>query len=104
LGLLLGRTGRDDDALAEFRKAGCTEADARVNLAFALSLERRWPEARGQYRQALAADASSAPARKGLKELEAAMAKAPLHEPATPPAPEGPGVPVSYWEVSDRPG
>jgi len=103
LGLVLARTGRDDLALAEFRKAGCGEADARVNLAFALSLERRWPEAQRNYRQALAANASSAPARKGLKELEAVMAKASYSEPATPPPVEGVGVPVSYWEVSDRP-
>jgi Tfp pilus assembly protein PilF len=49
LGLVLARTGRDDEALAEFRKAGCSEADAHSNLAFALTLERRWPDARRHY-------------------------------------------------------
>ncbi len=45
LGLLLARTGREKEALVEFRKAGCDEAAARSNLGFALTLEERWPEA-----------------------------------------------------------
>src|SRR5262249_17532772 len=35
LGLVLARTGRPDNALAEFRKAGCTAAEAHANLAYA---------------------------------------------------------------------
>jgi Tfp pilus assembly protein PilF len=76
LGLVLARTGRPNDALAEFRRAGCGEADAHVNLAFALTLQRDWPEARAHYEQALALDSSSAAAKKGLQDLEAVMAKA----------------------------
>src|SRR5207253_9547824 len=37
LGLVLARTGMQSEALAAFRKAGCTEADAHANLAFALT-------------------------------------------------------------------
>jgi Tfp pilus assembly protein PilF len=70
LGLLLARIGKEQEALDEFHKAGCEDADAQVNLAFALTLEQHWPEARLHYQQALRLDPSSAPARKGLKELD----------------------------------
>ena len=46
LGVLLGRTGQQDEALAEFRKAGCPEPDAQLNLAFALSMNHQWEEAK----------------------------------------------------------
>ena len=46
LGLLLGRTGRDDDALAEFRAAGLRDPDAQLNLSLALTLDRRFADAR----------------------------------------------------------
>src|SRR5262245_60952240 len=51
LGLVLAQVGRHEEALASFRRAGCTEADAHVNLAFVLTLRRSWPEARGHYEQ-----------------------------------------------------
>jgi Flp pilus assembly protein TadD len=70
LGLVLARTHRHDEALAEFTKAGLRDADARVNLAFVLTLENNWPEARKQYEAALAADAASVAAKHGLQELE----------------------------------
>lgn len=76
LGLLLARTERLEPALAEFRKAGASEADARVNLAFALTMEHRWPEAREHYQRALQADPSCVPARDGLRELDGLVAKA----------------------------
>ncbi|MDE3158590.1 MAG: tetratricopeptide repeat protein, partial [Acidobacteriota bacterium] len=75
LGLVLGCSDRSEEALTEFRRAGCSEADAQINLAFALTLENKWAEARKRYQMALAADASSAAARKGLQELETALAK-----------------------------
>jgi Tfp pilus assembly protein PilF len=85
LGLVLARTGRSEEALSEFRKAGLDQADAHVNLAFALTLQEAWPQARAEYALALAADPSSAPAKKGLEELNAAQAR--LERPAAP-APE----------------
>ncbi|HZT82481.1 MAG TPA: tetratricopeptide repeat protein [Gemmataceae bacterium] len=75
LGLVLAHAGRADEALVEFRRAGCSEAEARANLGFALTLEQRWDEARGQYERALAEDPSSAAARKGLRELDALAAR-----------------------------
>jgi Tfp pilus assembly protein PilF len=76
LGLILGRTGRRDEALAEFRRAGCNEAEALSNLAYALTLERQLPEARMCYERAAAMDSSpTSPARKGLAELDALSSK-----------------------------
>jgi len=48
LGLLMGRTGREGEALAEFADAGVGEVDARANLAFALGQSRRFEQARKQ--------------------------------------------------------
>lgn len=69
LGLLLARTGRGDESLMEFARAGCPEADARANLAFAMMLEERWFEARQQYELALAVDPQSRAAQDGLRTL-----------------------------------
>jgi Tfp pilus assembly protein PilF len=103
LGLLLARTGQDDAALAEFRKAGCTEADARVNVAFGLTLESRWADARRHYREALAADGSCLAAKKGLENLEAVLAKAPLRDAESSARPDGEVVPATHWRA-DEPG
>ncbi len=75
LGLVLARTGRAADALAEFQRAGCSEADARINLAVGLTLQKALPEARNQYELALAADPNSVAAKKGLRELDMVAAK-----------------------------
>jgi Tfp pilus assembly protein PilF len=69
LGLLLARTGREQDALVEFHKAGCDDAAAHNNLGFVLTLEERWPEAKRQFRLALAADPNSKMAKDGLAAL-----------------------------------
>jgi Flp pilus assembly protein TadD len=76
LGLVLANTGRSDESLVEFRRAGCSETDAQTNLAYVLTLERHWAEARKHYELALAQDVSSDHARKGLGELNALMNKA----------------------------
>jgi Flp pilus assembly protein TadD len=76
LGLTLAHAGRPDEALAEFRKAGCNETEAEINLALALATEGSWVEARAHYEQALTADPSSARARKGLRDLDSLTAKA----------------------------
>jgi Flp pilus assembly protein TadD len=69
LGLVLARSNRSKEALMEFTKAGCDEATARCNVAFAMKLERRWPEARKQYELALAANPRSTMAREGMATL-----------------------------------
>jgi Flp pilus assembly protein TadD len=70
LGLLLARTGRGDEALVEFRRAGCAEAEARANLALALMLDQRLPDAYQQYQLALTADPRSQAARAGMDALQ----------------------------------
>jgi Flp pilus assembly protein TadD len=103
LGLVLAHSDRPAEALAEFRRAGSPEADARVNLAFALSLEGRCPEAREHYQRALAADPSSVAAKKGLRKLEkleAVLAKGVGGQPDGASARRGPVEPVSHSEVA----
>jgi Flp pilus assembly protein TadD len=55
-GLVLARTGREEYALREFAQAGATESQARVNLAFAMLLDNRYPEAAQQLQAASASD------------------------------------------------
>jgi Flp pilus assembly protein TadD len=74
LGLVQAHTERFGQALAEFRKAG-SEADAHVNLALALLLDRRWEEAQKHYQLALTANPSSEAARNGLNQLNTLLAK-----------------------------
>jgi Flp pilus assembly protein TadD len=76
LGLVLARAGRTEDALAEFYKGGCSEADARVNVAYVLTLENEWPEARRHYETALAAEPGSSAAKKGLQEINQLLTRA----------------------------
>ena len=78
LGIVLAHNDRTEAALAEFRKAGVSEADAHVNLAFVLTLEQSWPDARKHYEHALMKDPASEQARKGLDELDALAARAEL--------------------------
>jgi len=75
LGMILARMDRCEEALAEFHRAGCNEADAQTNLAYALTLERHWAEAEACYQRALAADPSSTASLKGLRELHDLIAK-----------------------------
>jgi Tfp pilus assembly protein PilF len=75
LGLVLGRQGREADALTTFRQSGCSQADAHLNLAYALALSQSPHQARAQYQAALAIEPSSEAARKGLTALNAVAAK-----------------------------
>ncbi|MHB0960825.1 MAG: tetratricopeptide repeat protein [Pirellulaceae bacterium] len=68
-GMLLARTGRADDALWAFSRAGLSESEARNNLAFAMLVDKRFPEAQAQYEGALRADPQNEPARRGLATL-----------------------------------
>jgi Tfp pilus assembly protein PilF len=75
LGLVLAQAEQSDAALAEFRKAGCTVAEARSNLALVMTLNHRWDDAREQYERALDSDPNSATAQTGLENLESVLAK-----------------------------
>ncbi|HUY87710.1 MAG TPA: tetratricopeptide repeat protein [Pirellulales bacterium] len=75
-GLLLAQTERFDEALAEFRLAGCSEDDARINLAFVAMLNQRWDQAREEFQRALDANPASEAARVGREKLAALTARA----------------------------
>ena len=76
LGLLLARTGRGQDAIAEFAQAGCSRAQAEANLAFAFTLAGRWQDAQAAYRRALYGDPDLTAARDGLRNIDSLLAKA----------------------------
>ena len=76
LGLVLAQMGRNEAALAEFRKASCSEVEAYTNLGFALTLKGDWSAAQAQYGKALAADPSFAQAKEGLRRVRALQAQA----------------------------
>jgi Flp pilus assembly protein TadD len=67
LGLLLARTGRSDEALWEFGRAGATEPQARANLAFAMLLDGHVSPAKQQL--ALAAGQASDPLRADIGKI-----------------------------------
>jgi Flp pilus assembly protein TadD len=76
LGLLLGRAGKSDEAMAEFRKAGCSEADAHLNLAVALGESRRWDDARRHVASARSLGGNTVEANSGAAQIEALIAGA----------------------------
>lgn len=76
LGLLLGRTGRADEALSEFRKGGCPEADAHLNLAFALGQDRKWSEAHNHVELARTLGANTADVVAAADDMTKMMVKA----------------------------
>jgi len=75
LGLVLAHINRHEEALAEFHRAGCTSAEGHMNVAFVLSLDHRWDEAREEYRRVLAANPSSEKAQSRLRQLDELIAK-----------------------------
>jgi Flp pilus assembly protein TadD len=75
LALVLAQNGHLNDALSEFHKGGSNGASAHANLAFVLTMERRWDEARDQYKLALAADPSSTELQIRLQQLDTLAAK-----------------------------
>ena len=77
LGLVMACDGREDEAISEFRKAGCDVSDAHANLALVLAEEGRWLEARQHYGSALTAKPMSAVAKEGTKATTTMLAKAP---------------------------
>jgi Flp pilus assembly protein TadD len=73
LGLVLAHTERSQQALAEFRRAGGTEADAHSNLAFVLTLTNSWKEAREHYARARELGPSSPAIENGLRVVTAQL-------------------------------
>jgi Tfp pilus assembly protein PilF len=75
LRLVLARSGKPEEALHEFSRAGCRESDARVNLAYCLMAQRDFAAAQKQFQLAMAADPQSDAAFRGLAKLRTAAAQ-----------------------------
>ena len=82
LGLLLARTNHRDLALAEFAQAGCTQAQAYMNLGFAVTLDGEYEEARRTYRLAARMNPSSRAIPTRIQELDRLAEK--LHARSAP--------------------
>src|SRR5207249_9469689 len=54
---------------------GCSESEAQVNLAYAMTMDQHWTDARQHYQQAIAMDKGSTHAKEGLRELNDFLAK-----------------------------
>ena len=102
LGLVLAHTDRAEEALAHFRKAG-TEAEAHLNLAFALTLDQHWDEARAQYELALRANPSLVQAKNALRELDNLVAKTSGPKPGSGAVPKPPVAAVAVQELPGLP-
>jgi Tfp pilus assembly protein PilF len=75
LALVLAQNGALNDALAEFHKGGSNGASAHANVGFVMTMQRRWDDARAQYKLALAADPSSTELNIRLQQLDILAAK-----------------------------
>ncbi len=69
LGLVLARNGQSDEALAEFRRAGCTPSQAHANVAYADCLRGALARALEHYETALQLDPQSETAKAGQREV-----------------------------------
>jgi tetratricopeptide (TPR) repeat protein len=69
LGLVLAHTGRQRESLDAFARSGCGEAQAHINLGYALLSDRQWPDAEIHLAYAARLDPASKPAADGLAML-----------------------------------
>jgi Tfp pilus assembly protein PilF len=97
LGLCLGAQGHYEEALEMFSKA-IPPAQAHSNLAFILTTQHKWDEARREYQQALHIDPDIPLARAALAKLDKAQREPPkpvqiAQAPAAAPAPVAPAKP-----------
>ncbi len=75
LGLVLARTGRSAEALVAFKQAGCNPTDSHLNMAYALTLNGDFLQARTHYQTALKTQPDSAAAKDGLNNIEVLVAR-----------------------------
>jgi Tfp pilus assembly protein PilF len=98
LGLVLARTGNEDEALREFAKAGCSEAECHANLGFGLAAENHWSRAHLHFQHALQLDPNCRMAQNGLTVLQSVTRNA--GQPAAGPghgADNGSVVPTAFF-------
>jgi Tfp pilus assembly protein PilF len=95
LGLVLARLWQSNEALAEFKKAGCNDADAYINLGYCFMVEGNTAQAQQYFNTALELDPKSAPAKKALQDLSALAARVESPRPVTAAAGSSDGPPTS---------
>jgi Tfp pilus assembly protein PilF len=101
LAMCVGEQGRYDEALELFGKV-VTPAQARCNLAFIMTTQRKWPEAKRTYQEALQIDPDIPIARAALAKLEKAehQGPAPVQTAQAPAKPEG-NTTMGYVQFDD---
>ena len=99
LGMLLARTGREQEAMQQFAKAGCDRAQATANLALAMALEGQIESAQEAYQQAIRHNPNLKGARDMLARLESLSIDHPPHD-EIPVAPDATNavVPASHLQ------
>lgn len=75
LGLLYAQLDRRKQALAEFKRAGATDAQAHMNVGLVLSLNDRLTEAQNEYQVALNYDPTSDEIRSRIQKIESVIAR-----------------------------
>jgi Tfp pilus assembly protein PilF len=75
LGLVLARLKQSQEALAEFKKAGESPADAHINLAYCFMVDGSTAQARQHFEMALQMEPNSTAAKKALADLSAVDAR-----------------------------
>jgi Tfp pilus assembly protein PilF len=101
LAMCVGEQGRYDESLELFAKV-VTPAQARCNLAFILTTQHKWPEAKRAYQEALSIDPDIPVARAALAKLDKAEhpQPAPVQTAQTPPKPQG-NAAMGYVQFDD---
>ncbi len=75
LGLVYAHSGQQESALDQFRLGGASQAQSYSNVALALALDGDLNQAKQIYHKALELDANCQSARRGLNDLQPALAK-----------------------------
>jgi Tfp pilus assembly protein PilF len=94
LGLVLARLGRSDEAMAQFKKAGCSAADAHINLAYCHLLAGKAVESRHHSEAALKLEPDSAAAKKALQDLDVFLAHQQPPQPGVTSSANAPAAPA----------
>jgi hypothetical protein len=76
--------------MAEFKKGGCTAADAHLNVAYCDLLSGNIVSSRQHLETALKLEPESAPAKKALQDMNAVLARQQPSQPGAPAAANAP--------------
>lgn len=102
LGLVLGRQGKRDEALVEFKRAGCDPSDAQTNLGLVLALEGNFSDATQAYSAALTSKPKSEVAQEGVRAARLAAEGRPPTSAAPTSIAQSPRVDTSVTRTSAK--